>query len=840
MKIKTLFAAILAAGLLFSGCRQDEDYVLPDLRVGTESLEFGQQSNEQTVDVTASREWLVRSKPDWVAIDPDHGPASSAPQRVTVTVLDNAGYDRSGDVVFSIGLSKAAVTVNQKGAKGAKSNGTGTLDDPYTVEGALAAVANLTWTSSTEYQATEVVYVKGIISRIAENGSFAQTGTFGNGNFYISDDGATGDKEFYCYRVLYLGNKKYTSGTDIKVGDEVVICGKLMNYRGNTPETVANEAYLYSLNGVTEGGGGGGGNTGTPKGTGTQADPYNAAAANAAVANLTWTSTSEYQTTDPVYVKGKISRIADKGTYTESGTYGNASFYISDDGATGGSEFYCFHVLYLGNQKYTSGTDIKVGDEVIVYGKLMNYRGNTPETANGAYLYSLNGTTQGGGGGGGNTGTPKGTGTQADPYNAAAANAAASTLTYTDKDNYQKSDNVYIKGKISRIAVDKNNVEQVFTAQFGNASFYISDDGSASNEFYVYRALFLGNAKWQEGNTQIKVGDEVIICGKLMNFNGKTPETVANESYIYSLNGVTEGGGGNGGGGGGGTSNGTGTLADPYNAAGAIAAASALAEGGKTATDVYVKGKICQVKYPFDATHKTATFFISDDGNASGAQFQCYSVKYLGNTDWAEGNKQVQVGDEVIVCGKLTNYQGTPETASKEAYIYSLNGVTEGGGGNGGGGGQTQISYSKVSSITAGGKYILVGVKEGKYYAATPIASDKTYGRLNGKEITVSSDKITADLAANEFTITAVNGGYEIAMPDGRKLAVDTEHDGTFQIGDSFDHTFTAELSGDLFKISHKSTGKTIYHGGGTYTNFSCSTTVPADGTLLQLYLKDN
>ena len=697
MKIKTLFAAILAAGLLFSGCRQDEDYVLPDLRVGTESLEFGQQSNEQTVDVTASREWLVRSKPDWVAIDPDHGPASSAPQRVTLTVLDNAGYDRSGDVVFSIGLSKAAVTVNQKGAKGAKSNGTGKLDDPYTVEGALAAVANLTWTSSTEYQATEVVYVKGIISRIAENGSFAQTGTFGNGNFYISDDGATGDKEFYCYRVLYLGNKKYTSGTDIKVGDEVVICGKLMNYRGNTPETVANEAYLYSLNGETEGGGGGGGNTGTPQGTGTQADPYNAAAAN----------------------------------------------------------------------------------------------------------------------------------------------AAASTLTYTDKDNYQKSDNVYIKGKISRIAVDKNNVEQVFTAQFGNASFYISDDGSASNEFYVYRALFLGNAKWQEGNTQIKVGDEVIICGKLMNFNGKTPETVANESYIYSLNGVTEGGGGNGGGGGG-TANGTGTLADPYNAAGAIAAASALAEGGKTATDVYVKGKICQVKYPFDATHKTATFFISDDGNASGAQFQCYSVKYLGNTDWAEGNKQVQVGDEVIVCGKLTNYQGTPETASKEAYIYSLNGTTQGGGGNGGGGGQTQISYSKVSSITAGGKYILVGVKEGKYYAATPIASDKTYGRLNGKEISVSGDKISTDLSANEFTVSAVDGGYEIAMPDGRKLAVDTEHDGTFQIGDSFDHTFTAELSGDLFKISHKSTGKTIYHGGGTYTNFSCASSVPADGTLLQLYLKDN
>lgn len=682
MKIKTLFAAILAAGLLFSGCRQDEDYVMPSLRVWSEPLEFGQQQTGQTVEIMATRDWVVRSKPDWVTVEPDHGPASSSMQQVTVSVLDNNDYDRSGEVLFSIGLAKGTVAVSQKGAKGAKSMGTGTLADPYTVEGAFAAVKDLTWTSNTEYQTTDVVYVKGKISKIAENGSFAQTGTYGNANFYISDDGATGGSEFYCYRVLYLGNKKYTSGTDIKVGDEVIICGKLMNYRGNTPET-STGSYLYSLNGETQGGGGG--QTGTPQGTGTLADPYNAAGANAAAAALG----SDVESSADIYVKGKISKIADKGTFTEGGTYGNASFYISDDGATGGAEFYCYRILYLGNQKYTSGTDIKVGDEVIV-------------------------------------------------------------------------------------------------------------------------------------------------CGKIVNFRGNTPETVAGKAYLYSLNGVTESGGG---GGGGGTANGTGTLADPYNAAGANAVASALASGEKTATDVYVKGKISQVKYPFDATHKTATFFISDDGATSGDQFQCYSVKYLGNTDWAEGNTQVQVGDDVVICGKLTNYQGTPETAAKEAYIYSLNGVTNGGGG---GGGQTTVSYSKVSSITSGGKYILIGIKDGKYYAATPIASDKTYGRLNGKETAVANDKISSDMSANEFTITAVSGGYEIAMPDGRKLAVDTEHDGTFQIGDNFDHTFTAELANGLFKISHKATGKTIYHGGGTYTNFSCSATVPSDGTLLQLYLKDN
>ena len=392
MKIKTLFAAILVAGLLFSGCRQDEDYVLPSLKVGTESLEFGQLSTEQVVEITASREWMVRNKPDWVAVDPASGPASATPQRVTLTVLDNTGYNRAGDVLFSIGLAKANVAVSQVGAKGEKSKGSGTLEDPYTPEGAREAAAAL----GADTESATDVYIKGKISRIADKGTFTEGGTYGNASFYISEDGATGDGEFYCYRILYLGNKKFTSGTDIQVGDEVIVCGKIVNFRGNTPETVASKAFLYSLNGVTEGGGGGG-NTGTPQGTGTQADPYNAAGANAAAAALG----ADVESSTDIYVKGKISRIADKGTFTEGGTYGNASFYISDDGATGGAEFYCYRILYLGNVKYTSGTDIKVGDEVIVCGKIVNFRGNTPETVAGkAYLYSLNGTTEGGGGGG--------------------------------------------------------------------------------------------------------------------------------------------------------------------------------------------------------------------------------------------------------------------------------------------------------------------------------------------------------------------------------------------------------------------------------------------------------
>ena len=288
-------------------------------------------------------------------------------------------------------------------------SGSGTLADPYNPAGAINAVKDLTWTSNTEYQKTEKVYVKGKISRIASNGTFTQGGTYGNASFYISADGSEKD-EFYVYRTLYFNGEKYTSGTDIKVGDEVIIYGALMNYRGNTPETVAGECQLYSLNGATSGEGGGGGGTPSGDGSGTLADPYTPAGAINAVKDLTWTSNTEYQKTEKVYVKGKISRIASNGTFTQGGTYGNASFYISADGSEK-DEFYVYRTLYFNGEKYTSGTDIKVGDEVIIYGALMNYRGNTPETVAGeCQLYSLNGATsgEGGSGGGGGGDTPAG------------------------------------------------------------------------------------------------------------------------------------------------------------------------------------------------------------------------------------------------------------------------------------------------------------------------------------------------------------------------------------------------------------------------------------------------
>lgn len=123
---------------------------------------------------------------------------------------------------------------------------------------------------------------------------------------------------------------------------------------------------------------------------------------------------------------------------------------------------------------------------------------------------------------------------------------------------------------------------------------------------------------------------------------------------------------------------GTGTLDDPYNAVKATEVATALGSGNTSTESYYIKGKISEVKYTFDAEHGTATFFISDDG-AKTNQFQVYSTYYLGNRSWQNGDTQIAVGDDVIIYGQLTNYNGTPETAAKKSCLYSLNGVTDGG-----------------------------------------------------------------------------------------------------------------------------------------------------------------
>ena len=218
-------------------------------------------------------------------------------------------------------------------------------------------------------------------------------------------------------------------------------------------------------------------------------------------------------TTDGViyYAKGTISSIKEVSTQ-----YGNANFNISDDG-TDENALVCYRSLFLNNEKFTSEDQIGVGDEVVITGKLVNYKGETPEFSGNVYIYKLKKASN----------EP---GSKAKPFTPAEANAFCMTLTGATTEDY------YVKGKIVKYA---NNGE--FGTKYGNASFYISADGQESSEqFYVYRTYYLGNKKYDnENDPKPAVGDEVVICGKLTLYvkgDDKTPETQQNESYIYSWN----------------------------------------------------------------------------------------------------------------------------------------------------------------------------------------------------------------------------------------------------------------------------------------------------------------
>lgn len=108
---------------------------------------------------------------------------------------------------------------------------------------------------------------------------------------------------------------------------------------------------------------------------------------------------------------------------------------------------------------------------------------------------------------------------------------------------------------------------------------------------------------------------------------------------------------------------GEGTLENPYNSVAANKAALELESGATATSEAYVKGIVHVINYAYSAKSKSLSFLISPDGTDNGA-FYCYAV----TSDEDPGLKE---GDLVVLSGKLTNYNGTPEYA-KGAKIVSI------------------------------------------------------------------------------------------------------------------------------------------------------------------------
>ena len=396
--------------------------------------------------------------------------------------------------------------------------GDGTASNPFNV---TAAVAKCKEIGSTE--STEKYYVTGVV--VTAGAADAQ---YGNATFVISDEGSSA--KFTCFQVLGSDGKKMREGFTFNVGDVVVVYGPMYNYKGNTPETAGKgAAYVVTVNGKKTDEGDTPTPSGDAKGTGTQADPFNIAAAIIKCQEIgTTPSTEKY------YIKG----IVVKGG-TATGGYGNISFDMGDTkDAT--ATFKAFQVAGSDGEKLADGYTVNAGDEVVVYGPIYNYQGNTPETSgkSAAQIVTINGkkTSEGGGG------TPSG---EAKAVTIAEFNAAAEStdvwyqLTGTIKslkegDQYGNFDledatgSVYVYGLLSEKGGEKKKFQELVAAQglqAGTKITIIGNRGSYNGQIQVANAYFV----------KVEGGGDTPGGG------GDTPSTLTNGGFETWADGIPTG-----------------------------------------------------------------------------------------------------------------------------------------------------------------------------------------------------------------------------------------------------------------------------------------------------------
>ena len=441
------------------------------------------------------------------------------------------------------------------------------------------------------------VYIKGIITQIDEVNL-----TYGNADYYISGNDTVGGP-LQVYRGYYFDGSKFTAENQIQVGDEVVVYGLLSSYDGKHEITTG--SVIYSLNGSTEP------PTPTVDISNTPETAYTVAEAHRLI------EADEGLETE-VYIKGIIVQIDEINK-----NFGNATYHIS--GMDSVSEpLQIYQGRFLEETRFTEEDQIQVGDEVVVYGQLSDYKGKH-QVNSGNSIYSLNGETE----------PPAPTVDISNTPETAYTVAEAHGLIEADEGLSAK---VYIKGIITQI-------DEVST-DFGNATYYISGTDTVGGPLQVYRGYYFDELRFTKQD-QIQVGDEVVVYGQLLSFFGQ--HQVVEGNSIYSLNGETE------------PPASSVDISNTIETAYTVAEAHELIEAGEDLeTQVYIKGIITRID-EVNLTYGNADYYISGTDTVGGP-LQVYRGYYFDGTKFTSED-QIQVGDEVVIYGKLSTYEGRHQLA---------------------------------------------------------------------------------------------------------------------------------------------------------------------------------
>ncbi len=562
MRTRNFLIGAVAALMAMVSCQEENQNLgIPQITLDKDEMTFTAESGEQTVNVTATRSWIVDETAEWIAVTPEAGDASAEPQTVTVTVLPNEGMDREAEVTFTIGMATRTLTVRQAGPGG-------------------SATANIVYFNDFDKEKAEKeddswkTYLdqfdgwKNATGTGAENCGFSASGISARTN---SADGSAGKHSVYegsGMNYLWFGKKNHFAVTNISLdaaktnytlsfGTERYEYGvedntfKLEEFKVYISSDAKKWVELkYAFPGALQ------------NGKWDLASTTFTLPANTSVLNVYFTSTTpsvnalddvklvsvaeegtkiDFSTgvdlelsentggsaggevvgtpsgdgteTSPYNVAGITKKYQDSGVSDDivyvkgiisefkgdfPAKYNSADIYISDDGTTAG-QFYIFHGKNFGEAEFKAG-DLKKGDKVVFKGKIKEYEGS-PQLSGGV-LVSLNDNNEGGNEGGGETTPSEATDVTVAEFNAA---AVSTEVLYR------------LTGKVS----GEINV--------GNGSFDITD---GTGTVYVYKT-----SNWADYKADVADGGTITVVGQRGEYEGKIEVL---EGRIEAYDGSTE------------------------------------------------------------------------------------------------------------------------------------------------------------------------------------------------------------------------------------------------------------------------------------------------------------
>ncbi len=552
MKLKYILPSFLAlcAGF-FTSCSDDDDPTyLSEVKVSSSYVSLDADGGRQTITVNAVGDWSFADVPEWLTISPLFGSAGetevtfSAPATTTSytgTVLLNCN-NRTQRINVQQIAAKVETPISPISAVIANPDGN------YRVRGVCISNPDNQYGNWNIQDETGTIYIYGTNDKKGNKGAYPISGTNGWG-FTVGDViTVEGPATLYGSTIelvdvtviaieksLIKIEEGETAAFDANGGEYMV----RLSYTGDYPsiaveeeakswigissmeqtDSTLNVTFRVAPNteeaartGVIEFTSKSGSSSSTLTSTvsqmglsGTLTNPFSVADAIEYCQTLTGATANDF------FVKGIVSKIEG-----EFGSYGNATFWISDDGEFHDDitlDFEGYRVLYFNNEKWTEGhANISVGDEVLICGKLTLYKGIAETSGNNAYIYSINGVTT----------DENGVGSADYPFNVTGAIAAI---------DGGVQGIVFVEGIVSKIVY-------TFSASYGTGTFWISADGEfhddALLDFEAYSVYWLDNKAWTEEDSQIALGNKVVLCGKVTKYK-TTYETSSKNAYVYSV-----------------------------------------------------------------------------------------------------------------------------------------------------------------------------------------------------------------------------------------------------------------------------------------------------------------